>query len=57
MPIPSSTRSTTGSRACRREAAHHALVTLDGTVKPDALSLAALAFEAPEDTHTIVFTV
>ena len=39
------------------QAAHHTLVTFDGAVKPDALSLAALAFEAPEDTHTIVFTV
>jgi hypothetical protein len=39
------------------QAAHDALVALDGAVKPGALSLAALAFEQPEDTHTIVFTV
>jgi hypothetical protein len=38
-------------------AAHDALVELDGRLKPDALSLAALAFDLPEDTHTIVFTV
>ncbi len=37
--------------------AHAALADLDGRVKPDALSLAALAFDLPEDTHTIVFTV
>jgi hypothetical protein len=29
----------------------------DGLHKPDALTLAALAFEEPADTHTIVFTV
>jgi hypothetical protein len=34
-----------------------ALADLDGRLKPDALSLAALAFDLLEDTHTIVFTV
>jgi hypothetical protein len=38
-------------------AAHDALTRLDGDLQPDALSLAALAFDLPEDTHTIVFTV
>jgi hypothetical protein len=37
--------------------AHAALADLGGRLKPDALSLAALAFDLPEDTHTIVFTV
>jgi hypothetical protein len=39
------------------DAAHAALVDLDRRLKPDALSLAALAFDLPEDTHTVVFTV
>jgi hypothetical protein len=39
------------------QAAHAAVMDLDGRLKPDALSLAALAFDLPEDTHTIVFTV
>jgi hypothetical protein len=30
---------------------------LDGWFRPDALALAAAAFEPLEDTHTIVFTV
>jgi hypothetical protein len=38
-------------------AAHERLAGWDGKLKPDALTLAGLAFEAPEDTHTIVFTV
>ena len=38
-------------------AAHEQLAGWDGTLKPDALTLASLAFEAPEDTHTILFTV
>jgi hypothetical protein len=38
-------------------AAHDALIHLDGDLQPEALSLAALAFDLPEDTHTIVFTV
>jgi hypothetical protein len=39
------------------QAAHDRLAGWDGALKPDALALASLAFEAPEDTHTIVFTV
>ncbi len=38
-------------------AAHDELLSWDGRLKPDALILASLAFEPPEDTHTIVFTV
>ena len=43
--------------ALSAQAAHDELVSWDGRLKPDALSLASLAFAAPEDTHTIVFTV
>lgn len=38
-------------------AAREHLAGWDGRLKPDALTLASLAFEAPEDSHTIVFTV
>jgi hypothetical protein len=38
-------------------AAHDELTNWDGSLKPDALSLASLAFAQPDDTHTIVFTV
>jgi hypothetical protein len=38
-------------------AAHAELVSWDGRLKPDALALATLAFEQPDDTHTILFTV
>jgi hypothetical protein len=38
-------------------AAHAALADLDGRLQPDAFALAAAAFEQPDDTHTIVFTV
>lgn len=38
-------------------AAHDELAGWDGRLKPDALTLAGLAFEPLEDTHTIVFTV
>jgi hypothetical protein len=33
------------------------LPELDGFYTPDALALAAAAFEPPEDTHTVDFTV
>jgi hypothetical protein len=38
-------------------AAHQMLAEFDGGLKADALGLAAAAFEQPEDTHTVVFTV
>ena len=38
-------------------AAHEQLAGWDGSLKPDALTLAGLAFEAPEDSHPILFTV
>jgi hypothetical protein len=38
-------------------AAHDRLAGWGGRLKPDALTLAALAFEPPEDTHTIAFTL
>ena len=37
--------------------AHQMLAESDGGLKADALGLAAAAFEQPEDTHTVVFTV
>ena len=64
---PTSTLRAVRRRGARRDrraasqrfahAAHDELASWDGALKPDALSLAALAFEPPEDTHTIVFTV
>jgi hypothetical protein len=38
-------------------AAHAELAGWDGRLKPAALDLAATAFDLPDDTHTIVFTV
>lgn len=43
--------------ALTAEAAYAELASWDGRLRPDALSLASLAFAQPEDSHTIVFTV